>query len=112
MHRGDDATNSGGDERLSAGGRLASVAARFQRDIGRCAAGLSAGKVQRFDFGMVAAESLVPSFADDAIGADEHAADHRIRLDKALTAHRQFERPAHVPQIEFILRHRIFQRSK
>ena len=61
---------------------------------------------------MVAAEPLVPSFADDAIGPDQHAADHWIRLDVALTARRQFERPAHVPQIEFILRHRIFQQSK
>jgi hypothetical protein len=54
---------------------------------------------------MIAAEPLMPSFADNAVRRDENAPDHRIRLDISLAPRRQFERSAHVPKIEFVLRH-------
>jgi hypothetical protein len=82
------------------------VAARLERDISGGAAGSSPSDSQGFDFGMVAAEALMPSFANHAaVGPDQQTADHRIRFDKTFAARRQFQRPTHVPQIEFVLRH-------
>ena len=56
---------------------------------------LRAGHAQRLDFGMRAAEFLVPTFADHRAVANNHAADHRIGLDVALAAGGQLKRPGH-----------------
>ena len=48
-----------------------------------------------FDFRVGAAESLVPTFADDCAIAYDHTADHRIGFDEALAARGEFQCPGH-----------------
>ena len=70
---------------LRAGRRFAVVAARFERDVGsRAAQPRFVGLLQGDDLGVGPAEFLVPPLGDDLAVADDHAADHRVRLDGLL----------------------------
>src|SRR5260370_42223001 len=69
------ARDTGGDNGIGAGRRLADMRARLQRRIERGAAGGFAGALQRFRLGMRAAAGLGPATADDdAILVDHPAA--------------------------------------
>ena len=72
-HRGDDALDSCGDDRVRAGAGAAGGAAGFEGDVERCAARFFAGFFQRDDFGVVAAIVGVEAFADDAVIFDDDA---------------------------------------
>ena len=51
-----------------------------------------AGHRQRVHFRMWATEMLVPTFADDLAVLNNHAADHRVWLDRALAARSELAR--------------------
>ncbi len=80
----DDLANAGAGDCLGAGAGLSLVAARFERDKERRAAGAVAGLREGFDLGMWSAELLVPAFGDQIeLVVNEDRADGRIRLDGA-----------------------------
>ena len=112
------ARNAGGDERLGARGLLAGVAARLERDVGRCAACMATSRVGgRRGFGVLCIRLvvggatravgkrvalrvrlpalLVQALADDAAVAHEHAAHQRVRVRPAPTAPGQLDGAAH-----------------
>src|SRR5581483_7650785 len=80
--------------RRARGSLFVGVTARLQRHIHRCALGGFAATVQRLWLGVRAAKLGVITFADDAVGFDDDAADHRIWLDAAAAVHRQTNRAA------------------
>ncbi len=66
-HRGDDARDAGGNQRLGARRRAARVVARLERDVGRRAARIAAARLrvdQRVDLGVRFAGARMESFAD------------------------------------------------
>jgi hypothetical protein len=75
------------------------VGARFERHVGGSAAGRFASDLKGLDFGVGAAELPVPTLADDAATADQHASHHGIRLDAALASPSEFEGARHVTAI-------------
>ncbi len=93
------------DDRIRARRRASPVAARLKRDVqvGACAV-LSAVR-ERVALGMQAADVLVPAFTDDFTVLDDHAADHRIRIDVTGSALGQRQRPTHI--FLFLLLHKI-----
>jgi hypothetical protein len=66
---------------------LSMMAARFERNVGRCSAGSFAGLMQRDDFCVWPAELRVMAFADDFPAANDHAADLRIWLNAPFAQH-------------------------
>ena len=86
VHRNDDALHAGANQRLRARRRLTLMATRLQRNVHRGARRALAGHRKRVHFRMRAAELFVPAFADDLAVLNDHAADHRVRLDRALAA--------------------------
>ena len=72
------------------------VAARFKRDVGRCAFGFFTRHAQRVHFCMRLTGAIVKTFADDFALIDNHAADARIRMGGKSPARRQFNRARHV----------------
>ena len=68
----------------------------FERNVNRRAGCPIAGRRERVHFGMRAAESFVPAFADDFAVANDHAADHRVRLNGSQAARGERERMSHV----------------
>ena len=86
--------NASGDNRVGAGRRFALMAAGLERDIHRRALRPLARRRQRMDLGVRPAELLVPTLADHLAILHDDAADHRVRLDKALAAAGQRRRGA------------------
>ena len=86
----DDAADAGGDERVGARRRAAVVRARLERDVDGRAADVDAargGVAQRHHLGVRAAGFLRVAAADDAaVGADDDAADARVRVRQTPTA--------------------------
>jgi hypothetical protein len=95
-HGDDDALNPGGYDRFGARRRLAVMAARFERDVHRRACKALTSRSECIDLSMRAAKSLMPAFADDLAAANDHAADHGVRLDITLPAARKLQRTEHV----------------
>ena len=86
----DDAFEAGLDQKRGAGwGLFIGVAAGFEIEIGRGAAGVFGAGFQGSGFGMGAAEMGVMSLTDDASIPDDDAADHGIGLDTSAAKHRQ-----------------------
>jgi hypothetical protein len=67
------------------------VAARFERYIRRRSARLTAAAAQCIYFRVRPAEATMPTLAQHALVAYEHAADHRIRFHAPLSAQRQLQ---------------------
>ena len=63
---------------------MAFVAARLKRDIGRCPTCPLPGLFQCIDFGMWLARTFMPTLANDATIAHDHATYQRIRFNRAL----------------------------
>ena len=76
------------------------MAAGLKRYVQRRSACPHARNPQGFNLGMRLPEAAMPAFAHDFGAARNHAANHRVRLDKALPLGRQFQGPLHVPTIE------------
>ena len=91
----DNAGNAGLDERSGTRRSLPLMAAGFERNVGGPAACLGAGGFQGFDFGVRAAERLVPAFAYGLAVAHQDAAHHGIWLDSPLAALRQHQGASH-----------------
>ena len=97
---GDD--NSGdacGDERIGAGRRLAPVAARFQRDVGRGAFRSFTRHLKGDWFGVRAPSGLCVASADHAAVADENAADRWVGPGRAEASPRQDQGGTHVGKV-------------
>ena len=93
---GDDTSgDSGGDQRLGTGGRLAMMAAGFEADIGRGARGPVARLSERFGFGVGPSTRLGPAPADDDAVPDDDAAYRGIGRHAAQSARGKRERHAH-----------------
>lgn len=76
------------------------MAARLKRDIERCARGSPVRRPQRLDFGMRAAVTLVPAFAQYRCISSDNAAHQRIRLDEPLPPSRKRKSSPHAGAIE------------
>ena len=94
--------DAGRQDGAGAGRRLALVAARLQRHVERRAAGPRACHA-RASTSAWAWPNGDASLRRRSGAAGDHAADHRIRLDKALPLGRQFQGPLDMPEIEAIL---------
>ena len=95
----DDAADAGGDERVGARRRAAVVRARLERDVDGRAADVDAarrGIAQRHHLGVRAARFLrVAAAGEPAVGADDDAADARVRIGQTHRVRGQRERLAH-----------------
>ena len=61
------------------------MATGFKRDVEIGAAGLFTGLRERIDLGVRRAKLLMIAFTNNLTIANQHRADHRIRLDVAAT---------------------------
>jgi hypothetical protein len=95
LHRGHDAGDSRGHDRLAARWRLAVMAARFQRDVQRASRGPLASSGQRLDLCMRLAKPPVPPFAHDLPLANDNAAHQWVRLNMAQPLLRPFQGAEH-----------------
>ena len=93
---GDGAGEFGGDQRRSAGGRVAMVGAGFQGDIGGGALRGVPGLFQRADLGMGAAAGLGPAATDHDPAPDEDTADGGIGPDIAKAPRGEAQGMGHV----------------
>ena len=93
--RHDDAGDTGGHQRVSAGRRLARMGTGFQRHIGGRPRGLGPGLRQRLRLCMGSATDGGPPAPDDPPLFDDDAAHGRIGPDLAQTAPPQSQRVAH-----------------
>ena len=96
--RHDHPRDARSDDRGSAGGRLALMAAGLERDGERAAAGRIASHCKRCNFCMWAAEVCVPAFRNDsaaATGSLDHCPHHGIWFDAASAPAGQFQGPSH-----------------
>ncbi len=97
---GDDASYSGGDERLCAGSGAAGEIAGLEGDVGCASRSARSGFAQGNNFGVVAAVVLVPAFAGEMAFAVEHnATDCGIRRSKRDAATGEVEGALHVLKI-------------
>lgn len=83
FHGGDDAGDSGGDQRVGAGTGSALVAAGFQRHVGGGAVGPGAGFVKGNDLGVVQGAIYMMSATDDFAAADKDATDGGVGAGSA-----------------------------
>src|SRR5690606_11320748 len=94
---GDDHSRyPGGKDCLGAGGSLAGVAARFERDVESGAPSTITRLAEGVDLGMRPAKLLMPTLPDDfPLGSGDHGPNHRIRLDEPFATHGEPERELH-----------------
>ncbi len=72
------------------------MAARLERHVHRRAGGARPGLLEGVHLGMRAAGALVMALADDdAVGVDEHGADHRVGRRRAVRARGVEQRATH-----------------
>ena len=98
FHGSDYTGNSGADQRIRTGRRLAEMRTRLQRDIHSRALAVSAtsGDIgKRFDFGMVLSRGLRESLSNDLPVPDDDTADFRIGRGQYGTVFRQLQRMFH-----------------
>ena len=91
----DHSAEAGFDDGLGTGWSFALMAAWLQGDNHRSVLGSRAGLAQRFDFGMRAAELLVPTFAQNLGFLRNHATDQRVGFDPALSLGGKFQGASH-----------------
>ena len=94
-----DTAQSGGDQGIGTGRRLAPMAARFEGDVCGGAMRRGAGPAHRLGFAMRPAAVPGPATADDTPVLDNDAADRRVWPDRAEAAPRQRQRGSHHRQV-------------
>ena len=104
FHRGDDASNAGGDDALGAGSGPPGVRARLERAVQRRAASVRARLVERVDLRVRPAGEFVRALADhDAFVRDHARADDRVGRRPSEAAARMLDRPPHPPCVVYHL---------
>lgn len=97
LHGDDDFCESSGDDRLSAWGSFAVMAAGFEGDVESTAACAVGGLTEGVDFGVRSAEAFVAALSDDVTcGIEDDGSDHGVRLDGPLSGGGEFECSPHV----------------
>src|SRR4051812_39083894 len=95
----DDARNTRANQRLRTRRCFALMATRFQRNVHGGTSRPLSGRRERIHFRMRTTEMLMPAFAHDLATLNDHAANHRIWLDRALPARGERQRMRHVADV-------------
>jgi hypothetical protein len=96
LERKHDAFDAGRNQRAGTGSGPPGVRARLEADIDGRAGSVSAGRMQRFDFGVIPAGALGKALTDDTTVFNDDAADRRIRLGTRGTAASERNGASHV----------------
>src|SRR5437016_4728382 len=99
---GDDALDSGGDNRVGARRRATVSTARFKGDVKRCAFWAVTSLLRRaksLDFRMGFAGAPVPALADDSASLDQNRPNYRIRRSRPVAPAGEAHSKAHVASL-------------